>query len=67
MCRFKAKEAILDDMFTSAVMQSPSGKHLKEIHMNFMPFLSSYKSYTDIANKELLGKKEEKKYRRSSS
>ena len=61
MCRFKAKEAILDDMFTSAVMQTPSGKHLKEIHMNFMPFLSSYKSYTGIANMELLGKKENNK------
>ena len=62
MCRFNAKEAILDDMFTSAVMQTPSGKHLKEFHMNFMPFLSSYKSYTaNIANMELLGEKENNK------
>ena len=32
MCSFKVKEAILDDMFTSAMMQTPFGKHLKEMY-----------------------------------
>ena len=39
MCSFKGKEAILDDMFTSAVMQNPFDKHLKEVRMNFTPLL----------------------------